>query len=74
MPPDPFARLATDLEFRAVEEHTSPPVPAPLAVSPLQARLLRLAADRLREGLTPPHSYYWWNNDEEPIRLGTRAI
>jgi hypothetical protein len=72
MSPDPFVHLANYLECYPAVEHTAPHEPVQLTVSSLHVRLLRLAARRLREGLIPPRSYYWWNNDEVPARLRTR--
>jgi hypothetical protein len=74
MSPAPFARLAADATFRAAVQHTPAHALDPQAVSPLHARLLRLAARRLKEGTRPPRCYYWFAGDSLPVRLDGRAI
>ena len=74
MPPEAVARLTPNPEVGTAIGHPAPHALVPLTVSPLPDRLLCLAACRLREGLTPPRSYYWWGNGVGPVRPETRAI
>jgi hypothetical protein len=74
MSPAPFARLAAAATFRDAVQQTPAHALDPLAVSPLHARLLRLAARRLKEGTRPPRCSYWFAGDSLPVRLDGRAI